>query len=150
MDDKKAINQSPKALAWRRFRSNQLGMLSCFFVIVWALLALFAYLVIPDKTPNANRQLLEISTKKPGFEVNMLMIPKETPPAKTPFFKFLFQGRPDDCTYLSFDSLYINKEQTTVFLYQSEESTSVRTEIIENKELTNQSFASDRDAETYI
>ena len=80
----------------------------------------------------------------------MLMFPKETPPAKTPFFKFLFQGRPDDCTYLPFDSLHINKERTTVFLYQSEESTSVRTETIENKELTNQNFASDKDAETYI
>ena len=53
--------QSPKALAWKRFRSNKLGMVALFFVLFWALLALFAYLIIPDKTPNANRQLLEIS-----------------------------------------------------------------------------------------
>ena len=150
MDDQTKQNQSPKALAWKRFRSNKLGMLSCFYVIVWALLALFAYLVIPDKTPNANRQLLEISTKKPGFEVDMLMIPKETPPVKTPFFKFLLQGRPDNCTYLPFDSLHINKEQTTVFLYQSEASSSVRTEIVENKELTNHAFASDTEAGNFI
>ena len=104
MDKKKTQNQSPKALAWKRFRSNKLGMVSCGFVLIWALLALFAYLVIPDKTPNANRQILEISTKKPGFEVDMLMVPKETPPAKTPFFQLLFSGRPDDCIYLPFDS----------------------------------------------
>ena len=135
MDEKKQQSQSPKALAWKRFRSNKLGMLSCFYVIVWALLALFAYLVIPDKTPNANRQILEISTKKPGFEVDMLMVPKETPPEKTPFFRYLFNGRPDDCIYLPFDSLHINKVTTTVFLYQSGESSSVRTEVVENKEL---------------
>ena len=135
MDEEKTQNQSPKALAWKRFRSNKLGMLSCFYVIIWALLALFAYLVIPDKTPNANRQLLEISTKKPGFEVDMLMVPKETPPVKTPFFKFLFEGRPDDCTYLPFDSIHVDKETTTVYLYQSGESTTVRTEVIDNKEL---------------
>lgn len=135
MNEKTKQNQSPKALAWKRFRSNKLGMLSCFYVIVWALLALFAYLVIPDKTPNANRQILEISTKKPGFEVDMLMVPKETPPEKTSFFEFLFNGRPDDCIYLPFDSLQINKEKTTVFLYQSGESGSVRTEVVENKEL---------------
>ncbi len=135
MDEKKQQSQSPKALAWKRFRSNKLGMLSCFYVIVWALLALFAYLVIPDKTPNANRQILEISTKKPGFEVDMLMVPKETPPEKTSFFEFLFNGRPDDCIYLPFDSLQINKEKTTVFLYQSGESGSVRMEVVENKEL---------------
>ncbi len=135
MDEKKQQSQSPKALAWKRFRSNKLGMLSCFYVIIWALLALFAYLVIPDKTPNANRQILEISTKKPGFEVDMLMVPKETPPEKTSFFEFLFNGRPDDCIYLPFDSLQINKEKTTVFLYQSGESGTVRMEVVENKEL---------------
>ena len=150
MDEKQTQNQSPKALAWKRFRSNKLGMLSCFYVVVWALLALFAYLVIPDKTSNANRQLLEISTKKPGFEVNMLMLPKEMPPTKTPFFRFLFNGRADECTYLPFDSLHINKVSTTIYLYQSESSSTPRTEIVDNKELTNQVFSSDSEAEAYI
>ena len=135
MDGSTQQNQSPKALAWKRFRSNKLGMLSCFFVIIWAILALFAYLIIPDKTPNANRQILEISTKKPGFEVDMLMIPKENANVKTPFFKFLIDGRPDDCIYLPFDSIHVGASQTTVYLYQSEASLNVRTEIIENKEL---------------
>ena len=151
--------QSPKALAWKRFRSNKLGMVSCGFVLLWALMALFAYLIIPDKTPNANRQILEISTKKPGFEVDMLMIPKETPPQKTPFFEFLFNGRPDDYIYLPFDSLHINKETTTVFLYQAEGSSSVRTETVDNKELlandvstgsTTAGFNSAEEADTYI
>ena len=150
MDEKQTQNQSPKALAWKRFRSNKLGMLSCFYVVVWALLALFAYLVIPDKTSNANRQLLEISTKKPGFEVDMLMLPKEMPPTKTPIFRFLFNGRPDECTYLPFDSLHINKVSTTIYLYQSESSSMPRTEIVDNKELTNQVFSSDSEAEAYI
>ena len=164
MDEKKTQNQSPKALAWKRFRSNKLGMVSCGFVLLWALLALFAYLIIPDKTPNANRQILEISTKKPGFEVDMLMVPKETPPATTSFFKFLFEGRPDDCIYLPFDSIHVDAYQTIVYLYQAEESTTVRTEIIENKELIKGgvikdgpstssgalAFTSDKEADTYI
>ena len=159
MDKKKPQNQSPKALAWKRFRNNKLGMVSCGFVLLWALLALFAYLVIPDKTPNANRQILEISTKKPGFEIDMLMVPKETPPAKTPFFQFLFNGRPDDCIYLPFDSLQINKETTTVFLYQAEGASSVRTEVIDNTELlasgvstgsTTAGFNSTEEADNYI
>ena len=159
MDKKKPQNQSPKALAWKRFRNNKLGMVSCGFVLLWALLALFAYLVIPDKTPNANRQILEISTKKPGFEVDMLMVPKETPPAKISFFQFLFNGRPDDCIYLPFDSLQINKETTTVFLYQAEGASSVRTEVIDNTELlasgvstgsTTAGFNSTEEADNYI
>ena len=150
MDEQQKQNQSPKALAWKRFRSNKLGMASCGFVLLWALLALFAYLVIPDKTPNVNRQILEISTKKPGFEVDMLMVPKETPPAKTPFFQFLFNGRPDDCIYLPFDSLRVDATATTVYLYQAEESQSTRTEILDNQELTAKAFATAAEADTYI
>ena len=164
MDEQPKQNQSPKALAWKRFRSNKLGMASCGFVLLWALLALFAYLVIPDKTPNANRQILEISTKKPGFEVDMLMVPKETPPAKTPFFQFLFNGRPDDCIYLPFDSIKVDKEKTIVYLYQGEESSTVRTEVVDNRELISVGpstlrqaqgsgtlvFTSDKEADTYI
>ena len=159
MNGKLKQEQSPKALAWKRFRSNKLGMVSCGFVLLWALLALFAYLIIPDKTPNANRQILEISTKKPGFEVDMLMIPKENPNPKTPFFKFLFEGRLDDCIYLPFDSLRIDKEMTTVFLYQAEESTTVRTETVDNRELIKVgpstgsgtfAFVSAMEADTYI
>ena len=159
MEGKPRQEQSPKALAWKRFRSNKLGMISCGFVILWALLALFAYLIIPDKTPNANRQILEISTKKPGFEVDMLMVPKENPNPKTPFSQFLFNGRPDDCIYVPFDSIQINNETTIVYLYQSEESTTVRTEVVDNKDLiisgvstgsTTAGFNSDKEADTYI
>ena len=159
MDGKPTQNQSPKALAWKRFRSNKLGMVSLGFVILWALLALFAYVIIPDKTPNANRQILEISTKKPGFEVDMLIVPKETPPAKTYFLDFLLNGRPDDCIYLPFDSLHINKETTTVYLYQAEGTSSVRTEIVDNTELlksgvstgsTTAGFNSTEEADNYI
>ena len=151
--------QSPKALAWKRFRSNKLGMVSCGFVLLWALMALFAYLIIPDKTPNANRQILEISTKKPGFEVDMLMIPKETQPQKTPFFEFLFNGRPDDCIYLPFDSIHVDANQTIVYLFQSEESLTVRTEIIDNRDFIQVgpstgsgtfAFDSAEEADTYI
>ena len=159
MDGKPKQQQSPRALAWKRFRSNKLGMISCGFVLLWAFLALFAYLIIPDKTPNANRQILEISTKKPGFEVDMLMIPKENPSPKTPFFQFLFNGRPDDVIYLPFDSIHVDAQATTVYLYQSEESISTRTEIIDNQELIQVgpstgsgtfAFDSDEEADAYI
>ena len=146
MDGKPTQQQSPRALAWKRFRSNKLGMISCGFVLLWAFLALFAYLIIPDKTPNANRQILEISTKKPGFEVDMLMIPKENPSPKTPFFQFLFNGRPDDVIYLPFDSIHVDAQATTVYLYQSEESISTRTEIIDNQELIQVGPSTLRDA----
>lgn len=150
MNDKRKQELSPNALAWKRFRSNKLGMVSCGFVILWALLAIFAYVIVPDKTPNANRQILEISTKKPGFEVDMLMIPKENPDQKTSFFQFLFNGRPDNCIYVPFDSLCVGLRQTTVYLYQAEESRTLRMDVIDNHELTGKTFSSVDEADAHI
>ncbi|MBQ6728997.1 MAG: ABC transporter permease [Bacteroidales bacterium] len=150
MNDKRKQELSPNALAWKRFRSNKLGMVSCGFVILWALLAIFAYVIVPDKTPNANRQILEISTKKPGFEVDMLMIPKENPDQKTSFFQFLFNGRPDNCIYVPFDSLCVGLRQTTVYLYQAEESRTLRIDVIDNHELTGKTFSSVDEADAHI
>ena len=91
----KKEQQSPSALAWQRFRKNKLGMAASIYIVVVAFVALFAYDLIPDPTPNANRQLLELSTRKPGFEVDMLMLRKENPPAYAGFFQRLVQGQPD-------------------------------------------------------
>lgn len=131
----KRNQQSPSALAWQRFRKNKLGMASLFFILVVALLALFAYYIIPDPTPNANRQLLELSTRKPGFEVDMLVLPKENPPAAPGFFDRLLYGRPDDCTYLPFDSIKVEEDHTLVYLFNPEHSGTVRVQVIPNGEI---------------
>ena len=127
--------QSPSALAWQRFRKNRLGMVAMGLIIVEALLALFAYYIIPDATPNANRQLLELSTRKPGFEVDMLVVPKEVPPEPVGFFERLFHGKPDDCTYIPFDSIRRFDDHTLVYLYNPEHSGSVRVQEIPNSEI---------------
>ena len=127
--------QSPSALAWQRFRKNRLGMAALGLIIVEALLALFAYFIIPDPTPNANRQILELSTRKPGFEVDLLMISKEVPPEPVGFFERLFNGRPDDCTYLPFDSIQRLEDHTLVYLFNPEHSGSVRMQEVPNNEI---------------
>jgi len=50
-------------------------VLSFWFVILCALVAIFAYVLAPDNSSNANQMNLEIHSKKPGFEVLMLTIP---------------------------------------------------------------------------
>ena len=150
MEKEKTQIQSPKALAWQRFRKNKLGMAASFFIIVFALLAIFAYCFIPDPTPNANRQLLELSTQKPGFEVDMLLVPKEIPNPKQSFFKTLLQGKPDDYIFIPYDSLKISATQTEVFLFNPEKSGTIRTETYSNQEITKKNFSSQADAENYI
>lgn len=54
--------------------------------------AVFAYLLIPDHTPNANQMNLAIAGKKPGFSVQVLRLQKEVQPDQT-FWNQLIGGK---------------------------------------------------------
>lgn len=56
--------------------------------------ALFAYLIIPDSSPNANTMNLALAGKKPGFEVKVLKLPRENLESTSLWQKFLY-GAPD-------------------------------------------------------
>ncbi len=55
------------------------------------LIALFAYVLIPDSTPNANQMQVSIAGKKPGFRVSVLQLQKEID-TETSFFQKLVGG----------------------------------------------------------
>ena len=150
MDKKSDKALSPKTIAWQRFRKNKLGMIATAFVVLFAIVAIFAYYLIPDATPNANRQLLELSTQKPGFEVDMLLIPKEMPSPQPSFFQRLLYGHPDDCTYMPFDSIVVQKDNTIIYHFNPEPSSHPKSETISNQEIARKSFASSVEAEQYI
>ncbi len=59
-------------LAWHRFKKNALAMTALIFIILVVVISILGYVIIPDKTPFANNQMLELATKKPGFKVNTL------------------------------------------------------------------------------
>lgn len=86
-------------------------------IIALALLtALFAYLLAPDGSPDANRQIVEIGRKVPGHRQLFLKEPRTNAVGKTGFFKRLISGRPDAYKYIPItgyriagDSLYADK-----------------------------------------
>lgn len=126
---------SPSQIAWRRYKKNIAGMISLIFIILCALMAIFAYFIIPDDTPNANTQILDISTQKPGFEVNMLLVRKPTKVEKAGFWHKLLNGQPSPYRQIPFDSLKIEEKTTTVYVFNPEHSSIVSEEIIENQYL---------------
>lgn len=150
MDKKHEKTISPRTIAWQRFRKNKLGMAATGFVVLFAIVAIFAYFIIPDATTNANRQLLELSTQKPGFEVDMLLVPKGNPTAQPSFFQRLLNGRPDDCTYMPFDSIVVQEENTSVYLFNPEPTDNSKAEVISNLEIAGRHFSSATEAEQYI
>ena len=142
---------SPNQIAIERFKKNITGVISLIFIILCGLVALFAYFIIPDKTPYANTQILEISTRKPGFEVDMLLVPKQNIANKTGFFSLLINGKPSHYRQIPFDSLIVEKDRTTVYVYNPDANSQNNIDIILNADIApGITFNTDEDAEQYI
>lgn len=47
-------------------------------ICITCLTAIFAYLLVPDGTPFANRMIVELGAKQPGFRKQLLLVPKST------------------------------------------------------------------------
>ena len=60
-------SNSPFAQAWVRLKRNFIAMLGLYFMLFLVFLAIGGYLIIPDSTPNADNQILELQGKNIGF-----------------------------------------------------------------------------------
>ncbi len=90
---------NPERNAWRRLRRNK-GAVAGLIVIAAALIVgILCYWIAPDKSPNANRMIVEISGKKPGFTMQFLRIPKERFIQETSILAQLISGREDRYQY---------------------------------------------------
>lgn len=87
-------------LAFRRFMRNGLNVAALSFIVVCGIIALLGYLITPDPTPFANRQIIEIAMQKPGFALDMLKIPKDGEIEKTGLLNRMAFGKKDAFTYV--------------------------------------------------
>lgn len=70
----KDISDSLTRQGLKRFKRNKLSMAAFYYILFCTTVFVLGYLITPDKTPYANKQYLELSTKKPGFSVNILTL----------------------------------------------------------------------------
>ena len=75
--------QSLTVIALHKFKKNFWGVFSFVFIVILVLVSIFAYVLAPDNSENANQMHLSIHSKPPGFNVNMLSIPLEERQEKT-------------------------------------------------------------------
>ncbi|GAA3509067.1 hypothetical protein GCM10022393_21510 [Aquimarina addita] len=84
-------SNSLSTLALQKFKKNFWGVFSFWFIVLCAFIAIFAYVLAPDNSQNANQMHLSIHSKKPGFSVKMLTIPSANE-ADQSFFDRIFFG----------------------------------------------------------
>ncbi len=101
---------------WRKLLRNKAALCGMLFIFACFVIAVFAYFIAPDSSPNANRIIVEIGGQKPGFKQQFLKLPRQYAIADQSFFDILVNGRKDHFDFIPVsgyqwkkDSLVINK-----------------------------------------
>lgn len=93
-------------LALQKFKKSFWGVLSFWLIIAIGLISIFAYVIAPDNSQNANQMHLSIHSKSPGFKVQILTIPSQLDIEQSMFSKLFFgiQNTETEIPITSFNS----------------------------------------------
>jgi ABC-type dipeptide/oligopeptide/nickel transport system permease subunit len=127
-----AVNYSNKT--WRRLKKNKGALLGIVIIILFFLIALFAYALAPDDTTNANRQIVEIGRKKPGF--SQLFYKQSTSNGSTSFFNKLIDGKKDEFKYIPIQTYQVKGDSIIVNKFVDEGITQRMAFYVANKKAT--------------
>jgi len=115
--------KSLTSLALQKFRKNFWGVLSLVFIVLLLFISIFAYILAPDKTQNANWGDLSIHSKSPGFTVTMLHFPANE--NESAGFAKYFTGETNPEVKVPILKYQISKDSLTYFEYTDEPSLAV-------------------------
>jgi peptide/nickel transport system permease protein len=101
---------------WRRLKKNKGALFGIAIIALAILVAVFAYWIAPDGSPNANRMVVEIGGQRPGYTQLFLQLPRAGKIRSAGFFNRLIFGDEDKYQYIPInkfqqqgDSLIIQK-----------------------------------------
>lgn len=99
---------------FRKLKRNKPASVSLYVITTAFLMAVFAYFIAPEHSPNANRMIPEIGSMKPGFTIQLLQVKRigQTPNAS--FFDRLIGGKEDTNTFIPITS-YVIKGDSIYF-----------------------------------
>ncbi|MBT8245591.1 MAG: ABC transporter permease [Winogradskyella sp.] len=106
-------------LALQKFKKNIWGVFSFWVIVSIGLVSVFAYVLVPDDSKNANQMHLSVHSKSPGFKVKVLEIPTKIED-KTTFLSRLFFGRNNTTAEIPISEYRIENEKLIYNEYASD------------------------------
>lgn len=97
---------------WKRLRKRPAAIFALGFIALTICVALLSYLLAPDASPNANRMIVELGAKKPGFTKQMLLVPKKQV-RETQVFGW-WTGREDVFEYIPVNNWWLRGDQLMI------------------------------------
>ncbi len=108
---------TPNQLAWKRFKRNKPALWGLLFILTLIFIALFAYTLIPDQSCNANRQVVELKLKRPGFKIRLLKVRLNTPVHQRRALESFFEGSIDLYRWIPFVEYHYQDDKLMVSPY---------------------------------
>lgn len=91
----------------RRLFTNKGAFFGLILIVLSLLLAMSCYFIAPDTSPNANRMIPEIGSKKPGYAVLLLRTNRDKQIVPAGFFRHLLSGAEETYQYTPINSYTI-------------------------------------------
>ena len=92
---------------FRKLKRNKPASISLYIITAAFLMAVFAYFIAPEHSPNANRMIPEIGSMKPGFTIQLLQVKRTSQTPNSSFFDRLISGKEDTNTFIPITSYQI-------------------------------------------
>ena len=86
-------------------------------IALTCLIAVFAYVLAPDRSPFANRMIIELAARQPGFEKQFLLIPKQVQQKQRSVITQWFQGKSSGFSATPINGYWVNNDQLFVRHY---------------------------------
>lgn len=93
------------------------AVLALGLILTTMLLAILAYYLAPDHSPNANRMIVELGAKKPGYTKTLLLLPKQQAMASANGFQSLLYGKANNFNAVPINSYRISEGKLIVEHY---------------------------------
>lgn len=105
---------------WKRLPASKGALFGLVVIGISLLVAVFAYLIAPDHSPYANRMIVEIGGRKPGFHHQFLLIKKEGQIYPESWLSEFLAGRADRYQFVPIDKYEYSGDSLIVWKYIDE------------------------------
>lgn len=87
------MDNSPSKKVWLKFKRNKFAFGGLVFILLLMVMGILGYLIMPDDSPNANVQILQLNKKKPGSTFTFLIVSRSPKVEKLNFFERMLNGQ---------------------------------------------------------
>lgn len=111
---------SEESYILKKLLSKPSSVVALCIIGLTCLVALFAYVLSPDDTPYANRMIVELGARQPGFEKQLLLVPKASSQKTKGSNTSWLTGTPSNLNAIPFNSYYFDADKIYIQHYIDE------------------------------